>query len=533
MRRTAARVLLTVLLTAGVVITAGPISAADPAPDLQNDARHWPHRSTFDLDAATIPDIQQMFAHRKLTAFGLTTLYLQRITKLDPRLGAVIALNPLARAEAVAADIRRYLGRSRGPLDGIPVLLKDNIDTRYLQTTGGSRALLGAPPVKDAAIVTKLKKAGAVILGKGNLSEWANFRSNSSTSGWSGVGLQTHNPYVLDRNPCGSSSGPAVAVAASLSQVAIGTETNGSVVCPAGQNGIVGLKPTLGLASRTGIIPISVEQDTAGPLARHVVDAAITLGALQGIDRADAATGQIPRSQPTDYTRGLATASLRGKRIGVWRQAGIDAGTDAVVQQAVDTIQAAGGTVVEVEVDTGAAGEKSFTALKSEFPRDLQAYLKTRPHQEKTLQQLVDFNAADPVELSRFDQSLFLDCLAAPPASDPSIVAARAEAKSLSRNAIDSLLRDKDLDAIMSPTNSPAWRTTYGSGDAFLLSSSGPAAIAGYPNLSVPAGYVGELPVGVSFFGGRWQDASLLKIGAAFEKAADARHAPKLLPTIG
>lgn len=533
MRRTAARVLMSVLLTAGAVIAVSPISAADPVPDRQGQQHHWPPKPTFDLDAATIPDIQLMFRERKLTAYGLTTLYLKRIKKLDPRLGAVIALNPLARAEALAADIRRYLGRTKGPLDGIPVLLKDNIDTRYLQTTGGSRALLGAPPVKDAAIVTRLRKAGAVILGKGNLSEWANFRSNSATSGWSGVGLQTNNPYVLDRNPCGSSSGPAVAVAASLSQVAIGTETNGSVVCPAGQNGIVGLKPTLGLASRTGIIPISVEQDTAGPLARHVVDAAITLGALQGVDRADSATAEIPDSQPTDYTQGLATASLQGKRIGVWRQTGIDAGTDAVVQGAVDTIEAAGGTVVEVQVDTGAAGEKSFTALKSEFPRDLAAYLRTRPHQEKTLQQLVDFNTADPVELSRFDQSLFLDCLTAPPASDPSIVAARADAKSLSRTAIDSLLRNSNLDAIMSPTNSPAWKTTYGSGDAFLLSSSAPAAIAGYPNLSVPAGYVGELPVGVSFFGGRWQDASLLEIGAAFEKAADARHAPEFLPTVG
>jgi amidase len=535
------RMFLTILLVTGLALVAvpaqaGPAQAPSKGVEKMIAAAPvgWGHdRGGFDLDAATIPDIQRQFAAHRLSSVRLTQLYLERIHRLDPQLHAVITLNPLARVQALAADLRRLTGRSRGPLDGIPVLLKDNIDTALLRTTAGSRALLGIPPLHDAALVSRLKAAGAVLLGKANLSEWANFRSYTATGGWSGVGGQTNNPYVLDRNPSGSSSGPAVAVAAALSQVAVGTETNGSIVSPSGQNGVVGMKPSLGLVSRTGVVPITSEQDTAGPIARHVVDAAITLGVLQGKDRKDAATQQVPADQPNDYTSGLAGADLAGKRIGVWRQGGIDAGTNAVVQHAVEVIQAHGGTVVEVELDAGDSGDLSFKAMKSEFVRDLAGYLRTRPGQEKTLAQLVKFNERDPVELSKFDQSLFLECLTVPPASDPTIVAARAEAKSLARGAIDQLLTANKLDAIISPSNSPAWKTSYGNGDAFLIGSSGAAAVAGYPNLSVPAGYVGELPVGVNFIGGHWQDARLLQIGAAFENAADARHAPKFLPTIG
>lgn len=347
------------------------------------------------------------------------------------------------------------------------------------------------------------------------------------------MGGQTNNPYVLDRNPSGSSSGPAAGVAAALAQVAVGTETNGSIVSPSGQCGVVGMKPTLGIASRTGIVPISVEQDTAGPIARHVVDAAIVLAALRGADRRDTPTLHVPSSLPRDLAGALTGASLRGRRIGVWQQAGIDAGTDRVVQHAVDVLTASGARVIEVEVDAGESGNLSFTALKSEFVRDLEAYLRTRPRQERTLQQLVDFNAADPVELSKFDQNLFLTCLAAPPASDTSIVAARKQAKALARAALDGLFASHRLDAVMAPSNSPAWKTTYGTGDDFKIGSSGAAAVAGYPDLSVPAGFVGALPVGVNFIGGRWQDARILRIGAAFEAAAGARSAPRFLPSIG
>ncbi len=483
------------------------------------------------LDVLTIPAIQQLFRRHRLTARELTERYLDRIATIDPLLGAVIVLDPTARAQAAAADRRRRDRRTRGPLDGIPVLLKDNVDTAHLQTTAGSRALLGAPPRSDAALVTALRAAGAVILGKANLSEWANFRSNTATSGWSGVGGQTNNPYVLDRNPDGSSAGSAVGVAAALCQVAVGTETNGSIVGPSGQNGVVGLKPTLGLVSRTGVVPITAYQDTAGPLARHVIDAAILLGALRSPDGRDPVTLSVPDSVPDSFTDGLTSARLRGRRIGVWRQAGIDADTDAIVQHAVEVITGAGGVAVELEVADGEAGDLSFTAMKSEFPAALAGYLATRRTQYRTLQDLVDFDLADPIELSKFDQSLFLDCLAAPPASDPAIVAARKQSTELSRAALDGLLDSDRLDAIMSPANSPAWLTTYGSGDAFLLGSSGPAARAGYPNLSVPAGFAGELPVGVNFMGRRWDDHRLLQVGAAFERAAHARRAPRFLPS--
>lgn len=512
-------------------VPAAPAQAVQPAPQVAPVPEFGAGRTN--LDALTIPDLQRGYDKGSLSPIRITLAYLERIRTVDRKLHAVLKLDNTALLQALKSEIRHRKGRSLGPLDGVPVLLKDNIDTKKLATTAGSRALLGKAPTSDATLVKRLKAAGAIILGKANLSEWANFRANNATSGWSGVGGQTNNPYVLDRNPCGSSSGSAVGVAASLAQVAIGTETNGSIVCPSGQNGVVGLKPTLGLVSRTGVVPITAEQDTAGPIGRHVVDVAITLSALQGKDRKDAATGEIPANQTTDYAKALKGATLKGKRIGVWRQAGIDPGVDAVVNKAVATIKANGGTVVEVTVDAGDSGNLSFTAMKSEFVRDLEAYLATRPGQEKTLAQLVAFNERDPIELSLMDQGLFEECLTVPDADHPTIVAARAQANSLARNAIDSLLKGRKLDAIISPTNSTAWKTTYGNGDDFLLGSSGAAAVAGYPNLSVPAGFSGELPIGISFIGGRWQDAKILALGAAFEKAADARKAPKYLPSVG
>lgn len=492
-----------------------------------------PSKSRLDLDAATIPYLQQQMARGRLSATELTLLYLQRIRTVDPKVNAVLKVNPAALLQAAQSDVRRYRHQLRGPLDGIPVLLKDNIDTANLQTTAGSRALLRPAPDKDAVLVQKLRAAGAVILGKANLSEWANFRSTSATSGWSGVGGQTNNPYVLDRNPCGSSSGSAAGVAASLAQVAIGTETDGSIVCPAGQNGVVGIKPTLGLVSRTGVVPISAQQDTAGPIGRHVIDVAITLSALQGKDLADPATLAIPSSVPTDYAKALRNASLKGKRIGVWSFAGADAGVDKVVATAVANLKKVGAVPVTVELPyQDEIGANESPALVVEFKSDLQKYLAARPGSVNTLAQLIAFNKKDSIELSKFGQELFVEAAAAPPITDPTYKKQRATATRLAKASIDQTLKKYKLDAIMAPTNSPAWVTTYGEGDAFVFGSSGPAAVSGYPNVTVPAGYVGELPVGVSFFAGRWSDASVLALAAAYEQATKARHAPKYLPTI-
>ncbi|HEY7596775.1 MAG TPA: amidase [Actinophytocola sp.] len=485
-----------------------------------------------DLDAATIPRLQSLMDRGKLTSVRLTNAYLDRIRRLDGRIHAVLTTDPTAVAQAEASDRRRERGHTRGPLDGIPVLLKDNIDTKHLATTVGSRAMR-TPPDRDATLVRRLRDAGAVIIGKANLSEWANFRSTSATSGWSGVGLQTNNPYVLDRNPCGSSSGSGAGVAASLAQVAVGTETDGSIVCPAGANGVVGHKPSLGLVSRAGIAPISAEQDTAGPMARHVVDAAITLSVLQGRDRGDPATAQIPAGQPDDYARLLRPDALRGARIGVYRQAGIDPDVDRIVEESVATLRAKGATVIDVDVpyrEQFAAAE--LPALLTEFARDLPKYLAHRRDVPRTLAELVEFDKQDPVELSRFGQELFEQALVAPAPDDPAYLMQRATATSLAKRSIDETMAAHDLDAIMSPTNGPAWKTTYGEGDdGFLLESSGPAAVAGYPNVAVPAGYAGELPIGVSFFAGRWQDARVLAFAAAYEAANPVRHAPRLVPT--
>ncbi|MFB9909077.1 amidase family protein [Allokutzneria oryzae] len=499
MRRRLSTILTTSSAVIAITATAiAPAAAADPA-------EH--------LDSATIPALQRQMAAGRLSAVGLTSAYLRRIRTVDREVHAVMRVEPDALAQAAASDRRRRSNALRGPLDGIPVLLKDNIDAGV--TTAGSRALLGSRPAKDAELVRKLRAAGAVILGKTNLSEWANFRSTKATSGWSGVGGQTANPHVLDRNPCGSSSGSGAAVAASLAQVAIGTETNGSIVCPAGATGVVGLKPTLGVVSGEGVVPISHEQDTAGPMARHVVDVAITLDAL--------------RARPA----ATAPASLRGSRIGVWRRAGADPDVDRVLNSTVDLLRVNGVTVVDVEPPyLDQAGEHSLDVLLSEFKRDLPAYLATRSCGPKTLDELVRFNAKDPVELSKFGQELFTRTLTAAPTTDPEYRRKRALVTDLSRRSIDETLAEHRLDAILAPTNSPAWKTEYGEGDAFVLGSSAPAAMAGYPNITVPAGAAGPLPIGVSLFAGRDSDARLLALAAGFERLRPARLTPRYLPTL-
>ncbi|HEY0637840.1 MAG TPA: amidase [Pseudonocardiaceae bacterium] len=510
---------------------AGPAAPDPAAAAAEADLARARAAIGTDLDSATIPVLQQRMRDGRLSSVTLTLAYLARIRVVDRKVNAVLEVNPVALAEAAASDVHRRTRGARGPLEGIPVLLKDNVNTRVQPATAGSRALARARADRDADLVRRLHAAGAVVIGKANLSEWANFRSTNSTSGWSAVGGLTNNPYVLDRNPCGSSSGSGAGVAASLAQVAIGTETDGSIVCPSGQNGVVGIKPTLGLVSRTGVVPLSLQQDTAGPMARHVVDAALTLAVLQGVDPADPATREIPATQPRDYTAGLTADGLRGKRIGVFRKAGRSPEADVVVQRAVEAAQRAGATVIEVELpyqDEADAAE--FPALLSEFKADINAYLAATPGRHpRDLAGLIEFNENDPVELRYFGQEIFLQAQSAPDDASE----ARATATGLQRRAIDETLAAHRLDAIMAPTNSPAWRSTLGEGDAFVLGSSSPAAVSGYPNITVPAGFAGELPVGVSFFGSRWNEAGLIGIAYAFEQQTHARRAPRYLPTIG
>ncbi|HEV7727292.1 MAG TPA: amidase [Modestobacter sp.] len=538
------------LLLPTSALAAGPDSGGLPGPAAAAGSGTLPLRD-LDLDALTIPELQQRMDDGSLSAVAVMTAYLGRISAVDDELGAVLSVNPDALAEAAASDRQRTRHGARGPLEGIPVLLKDNVDTAQLPTTAGSRALLDSRP-DDATITQRLREAGAIVIGKANLSEWANFRGTASTSGWSGVGGQTANPYVLDRNPCGSSSGSAAGVAASLAQVSIGTETDGSIVCPAGQTGVVGIKPTLGLVSRTGIVPLSAEQDTAGPMGRHAIDAALVLEVISGVDEADTATREIPGDLATDFSA-LDLDALSGARVGVWtltpeQAEAVDDVTEGVFTSAQKEIEAAGGTVVPVQLayqDEIGAGETP--ALLAEFKRDLNAYLAATPGDHPAdLAGLIAFDEQDPVELAYFGQELFAEAQAAAvPADDPAVRATRDEIRRLARASIDEALAqgpgtDDDLDAIVGLTNTPAWVTKYqnldGLADEFTYSTSGPAAVAGYPDITVPAGFAGpqeSLPIGLSFFGTRWDDADVLDLAAAFEAATDARREPGYLPTVG
>ncbi|MEI5100862.1 amidase [Streptomyces sp. PmtG] len=510
-------------------MVAGTLCAGAPSPRAQaaeNGGRASATELGLDLDTVTIPELQARMADGSLTPTRLTAAYLRRIDRVDPKINAVLRTDPTARRQAAASDARHREGRARGPLDGIPVLIKDNVDTRGLPTTAGSLALAGKAPDADAPLVKRLRKAGAVILGKTNLSEWANFRAAKPTSGWSAVGGQTHNPYVLDRNPCGSSAGSGAALAASLAQVAIGTETDGSIVCPAGMNGVVGLKPSLGLVSQAGVVPISAEQDTAGPMARNVVDTALTLAVLSG--------GTAGRADAERSGTAIRPGSLRGKRIGLWRLPSLGPDVDAVMTRTATKLRAAGAVVVEVTPPYQARiAELEFPALLSEFHRDIDAYLATRKG-PRDLAGLIEFNRAHPEERTCFEgQELFEQALAAPPTTDPAYRAMRAELKDLSRRSIDETMATHRLDAIASPTNPPAWTTDCVRGDNDIIPSSTPAAVSGYPSLSVPAGSVGELPVGVLLMAGDHQDTALLSLGAAVERRLAAWRAPRYLPSTG
>lgn len=513
-------------LAAGSLLTGASLPRAEaPGAGGSPPPGGSPAAQGIDLDTVTIPELQSHMADGSLTSSALTTAYLQRIRSVDPRINAVLRTDPTALRQAAASDDRHRQGDTRGPLDGVPVLLKDNVNTRDLATTAGSQALAGSPPDSDAALVTRLRDAGAVILGKTNLSEWANFRAEKPTSGWSAVGGQTRNPFVLDRNPCGSSSGSAAALAASLSQVAIGTETDGSIVCPAGMNGVVGHKPSLGVVSQDGVVPISAEQDTAGPMARNVTDTALTSSVLSG-------SGTARTGDPADEP--APPGDVRGQRIGLWRLPSLGPEVDAVMTRTAEKLRAAGAEVVEVTPPyQDRLAELEFPALLSEFHRDIDSYLATRDG-PRNLAELSEFTRTHPAERTCFaGQELFEQALDAPSTTDPEYRAMRAELKDLSRRSVDETMAAHGLDAIASPSNPPAWKTDCGRGDDDVIPSSTPAAVAGYPSLSVPAGFVNELPVGLLLMAGDRQDTELLSLGAAVEHRLDAWRAPRYLPSVG
>lgn len=490
----------------------------------------------------SIAELQADMTVGRTTSEAITRAYRARIARLDhagPNIRSVLQLNPDAVAAARALDAERRAGRVRGPLHGVPILIKDNIETSDpMATTAGSLALSGNVTGRDAPIVARLRAAGAVILGKTNLSEWANIRSGDSTSGWSAVGGRTRNPYVLDRNPCGSSSGSGAATAASFAAASVGTETDGSIMCPSSANGIVGIKPTVGLLSRTHIIPISATQDTAGPMARSVADAAALLTVMAGADPADAATREAD-TRRADYMAALDANALAGKRIGVARfLAGWHGPTDAVFNEAIAALRAGGAEIVEITQGPPRAeiGPAEFTVLLTELKVGLNAYLATTsPEQVKTrtLADVIAFNKAEPRELALFGQETFEQAEATKGLNDPAYVAAAAKAKRLAgAEGIDALMRTHRLDALVAPTGSPAWTSDTVLGDHFVGASSSLAAVSGYPNITVPMGHVRGLPVGLSIFGAAWSEAKLIGIAYAFEQRTKARRAPLYLPTL-
>ena len=493
----------------------------------------------IDMDKATIPQLERLMRSGQLSSVAVTTFYLNRIRRVDPLLHAVLQVNPDALAEARLSDRARRTRGSARLLEGIPVLLKDNVGTHDREhTTAGSLALLGARPA-DAALVTKLRNAGAVIIGKANLSEWANFRSTQSSSGWSGVGGQTNNPYALDRNPCGSSSGSGAGIAATLAQVAIGTETDGSIVCPSGANGLVGVKPTLGLVSRTGVVPLSAQQDTPGPMARNTEDAAIVLSAIHGVDAADPATREQVGHVLARYQDGLRGSTLAGKRIGLYTQGvlGQTPEGDAVFNAAVAKLKALGATVVTGADPAGgdAINTAESLALPLEFKHDINAYLAALPGTHpRDLAGLIAFNKANARrEMPFFGQEIFEQAQATSgDETEPAYVKARQDATGGARKALDDVLGGLKLDAIVSLTNGPAWTTDLVNGDHFSTGSSTFAAVSGYPSVTVPAGYTNGLPIGISFTGRRWSEETLLRLAFAFEKGNPVRKAPTYAATL-
>lgn len=522
---------LVLALAAPVACTAAPEQRpATPAPAAAAPALDVAELSAF--EARNRMDIGT------LTARALTDAYLARIAAIDkagPTLNSVIEVNPAAAADADRLDVERKAGKVRGPMHGIPVLLKDNIDATGMANSAGSLALADNRPAKDAFLVARLRDVGAVILGKTNLSEWANFRSTRSSSGWSSRGGQTKNPYVLDRNPCGSSAGTGTSIAASLAAVGIGTETDGSILCPASVAGLVGLKPTVGLVSRSGIIPISISQDTAGPMTRTVTDAAMLLTAIAAVDAADpagaAATGHLP-----DYLAGLKAEALAGKRFGVLRQAmGYHPDVDATMERAIATMKAAGATVIDVQVPTyNRWNQAELDVLLYEFKDGLNAYLTASASPHKSLEALIAWNTANKDRaMPFFGQELFEQAQAKGPLTDAAYARAKASAKQLAgRDGLLATLEGQKLDAVIAPAMAPTWPTDHVLGDHFVGAGYGMAAVAGTPSLTVPMGDTHGLPLGLAFMGRAYSEAELLAFGYAFEQKTKARTAPAYKPTL-
>ncbi|HET8901748.1 MAG TPA: amidase [Holophagaceae bacterium] len=492
--------------------------------------------SAFRVEEATFADLQGAMASGRASSVSLVKAYEARVRALDSRLHSVLELNPDASQIATELDAERKAGKLRGPLHGLPVLLKDNIDTAdRMHTTAGSWALYDAPaPKQDAFVAARLREAGAVILGKANLSEWANFRSTHSISGWTGRGGLTRNPYVLDRNCSGSSSGSGAAVSANLCAAAVGSETDGSIVSPSSICGIVGLKPTLGLLSRAGIIPIAHSQDTAGPMTRTVRDAALMLSAMAGVDADDAATAEAKGHISTDYAMGLEAGALKGARLGIVKNyMGQHAGLDTVMASSFATLKRLGAELVEVELPTGYENDE-LTVLLYEFKTDLAAYFRKRGGAVKDLSDLIAFDIAHKdKEMRFFAQEIVEQANAKGPLTDEAYQKARANCLRLTRaEGMDKVMDAGKLDALIGPTGMPAWITDPVFGEYTGFSASTPAAVAGYPHLTVPAGFVSALPVSLSFMGRAWSEAKLIGYGYAFEQATKARRVPRFLSTL-
>ena len=525
-------------LIAGAVAFYPAMTAArvvDPANPL-------PEIKPFELDEVTIDDLQAKMKSGELTVHSVTEKYLARIQEIDkqgPSVNSWIELNPDALEIADSLDRERKQKAIRGPLHGIPVLIKDNIDTAdKMMTTAGSLALVGAPkPPHDSFVASQLRKAGAVILGKTNLSEWANIRSTHSTSGWSGRGGLTKNPYALDRNPCGSSSGTGAGVSANLAAGGIGTETDGSIVCPSSANGLAGIKPTVGLVSRTGIIPISHSQDTAGPMCRSLRDAAIMLGALTGVDPDDSATADSQGKSYADYTQFLDANGLKGARVGIARKYfGFSEGVDGIMAEAINVMKKQGATIIDpADIDSfGKFDDTETLVLEYELKADIEKYLaRLGPSSPmKNLEDLINFNNQNAArEMPYFGQDMFLKAQARGPLTNREYIDALEKNHRLARiEGIDAAMDKNKLDALVAPTGGPAWITDLIAGDHFGGGSSNAAAVAGYPNINITAGFLFGLPIGISFFGRAWSEPKLLAIAYAFEQATQARKAPKFLP---
>ncbi len=524
-------------LSGAAALTGACRPATTPGASQDVDAFRVP---PFEFEEATVVELRAKMASGELTARRLTEAYLNRIEALDsqgPMLRSVIETNPEALSIAEALDDEQKTGSPRGPLHGIPVLLKDNIDTADgLTTTAGSLALEGSIPAQDSHVARQLRDAGAVILGKANLSEWANFRSEQSTSGWSGRGGRCRNPYALDRNPCGSSSGSGVATSANLCALAVGTETNGSVVCPSTANGIVGIKPTVGLVSRAGIIPISHTQDTAGPMARTVADAAALLTALAGVDPRDDATAAA-KGHITDYTAALDPGALEGARIGVARKmAGFHPAVDALLEEALHALERQGAEVVDPADLPDFEELPSYDVMLYEFKANLNAYLASLGPDSpvKTLEEAIAFNEAHrDREMPYFGQDIFHKAQEKGPLTTPEYREALETCRRMTRkDGLDAVFAEHRLDALVAPTGAPAWMTDLVNGDHYIGGSSTPAAVSGYPNVTVPMGFVFGLPVGLSFMGLAWTEPRLIGLTYAFEQATRHRKPPGFLPTV-